>query len=174
MEDCSHWLVPVCVQFCPQVQGRSSGRTLRKRSFKCNDYQYVGRVVGHPTYPTRVQVHRSRLAVVRAGSCTSGTDRQLTVTLISSVCKYLQISSNIYTVSSISSLDDKTGWWQLAVCSWHLVTGGGRVWHNQSRVSVSGHQNRERLCDRDVYYRNMYILRKINCQKKLSITITRC
>ena len=44
---------------------------------------------GHTTYPTRVQVHRSRLAVVRPGSCTSGTDRQLTVTLISSVCKYL-------------------------------------------------------------------------------------
>ena len=44
---------------------------------------------GHTTYPTRVQVHRSRLAVVRPGSCTSGTDRQLTVTLISSLCKYL-------------------------------------------------------------------------------------
>ena len=41
--------------------------------------------VGHPTYPTRVQVHRSRLAVVRPGSCTSGTDRQLTVTLISTI-----------------------------------------------------------------------------------------
>ena len=49
---------------------------------------------GHRTYPTRVQVHRSRLAVVRPGSCTSGTDRQLTVTLISSVCKYLH---SIYT-----------------------------------------------------------------------------
>ena len=44
---------------------------------------------GHTTYPTRVQVHRSRLAVVRPGNCTSGTDRQLTVTLISSLCKYL-------------------------------------------------------------------------------------
>ena len=49
---------------------------------------------GHTTYPTRVQVHRSRLAVVRPGSCTSGTDRQLTVTLISCVCKYLH---SIYT-----------------------------------------------------------------------------
>ena len=44
---------------------------------------------GHTTYPTRVQVHRSRLAVVRPGSCTSGTDRQLTVRLISGVGKYL-------------------------------------------------------------------------------------